>query len=587
MCSIFGYYKLEQDATPHPDFLNNAFNLMRHRGPDFEHCVPVKRACLGHQRLSIIDTSESGRQPMLEGSYLITFNGEIYNYVELQRSLLPYEAFRSTSDTEVLLKLLERFGPAVLNKLNGMFAFGFYDLAKERLILVRDRFGVKPLYYMIERGILYFASEIKPLASIKKIVARNWNIYQKYITELATDFNDETHVEGIYQVRKGHYLSIDDGTVSSRKWYHGHDSSIDLSIFNRKMETLQYFESLLTDAIRIRMRSDVPVSLTLSGGLDSSVIYILLKEKLNQDIKCYSFSHPGRTTDESNIVKRLVGSYGDSCKFISTSSEHRIEDWNKVVSHLEFPSWSFSALAYSDIYRFISEDGCRVVIEGHGSDEQLGGYSYMVEQAAATYALEREYLRCFQTYYIVKRMRGEKLYEMLKSSKQFISFLRSARRGDFAGFHKTLQGAFDFKILPIVLRTFDRMSMMHSVESRSPFMDYRIVEFLTALPLHMKVSSIGSKAILRELLKKHGFDFIYKQHKKQGFSSDEPIFLNNLDTQEALKQQINSLPDLQFSLIKREAEEYLSKNTHNWDSAFPLAKASSLAITDKLYGFSL
>ena len=205
----------------------------------------------------------------------LAYNGEIYNFSEIRKNLKKNNiVFESDSDTEVLLKGLDHHGSAILNELNGMFAFAYYRQDTKELLLARDRFGVKPLYYTIDNGILYFSSEISPLVSISSSLTKNLTFFNNFIKHTATDYDRTTQFNEILQVERGSFVSFKQKKKEVVKWYKEDDFKFDRSIFSNKERTINYYEELLTDAIKLRLRADVPVCLTLSGGLDSATLEI-------------------------------------------------------------------------------------------------------------------------------------------------------------------------------------------------------------------------------------------------------------------------------------------------------------------------
>jgi asparagine synthase (glutamine-hydrolysing) len=583
MCTIFGYIAIEKDADYNPAFEKNALKFMRHRGPDAENIIHLDKVGLGHQRLAIIDTSPRANQPLSSGKSYITFNGEIYNYKELKAEHLSNIHFRTSSDTEVLLELLKNVGTSCLNLLNGMWAFAYYDAKNQLLTLCRDRFGVKPIYYMVQDGILYFSSEIKPLASIKKKCRRNLKTYLNFFEHVATDYDEETHVQGIYQVKKGHYLECKYGSFKEKCWYNGNDFYFDQSVFDSQRETLLFTEDLLTDAISKRLRSDVPVCITLSGGIDSTVLYTLMKERLRQKLHVFTFIHPGSPTNESDAVIRLAKDYGDTPVTVVTDNSNGIERFEEIIRFLEFPSWSFSALGYAHMYHKIADSGIKVVIEGHGSDEQLGGYPYLIQSAIYSYLKNANIRGAIDALMVFRKTENPALKRVPPFWIHVASIVKKLALNRLEDFETAISNSFDFKILPIVLRTFDRMSMKNSVESRLPYMDYRLVEFFKKLPLKYKVSKIGSKSILRSILIKYQKPFIYENLHKMGFAADEPrLFTTDRDFKIAQKW-IDAFNIPEFKNEKLKSQAIIKNKNIDWSHTFLLSRIISLAIIDNIY----
>ena len=594
MCGIFGYNQASEKSRN-----GSFFADLAHRGPDAAATCETGSWTLGHLRLSIIETSSASNQPFLKDGNALIFNGEIYNYLELSRDHLSNEVLRTASDTEVLITLLNRDGLSCLNHLNGMFAFAWHDATTDTLHLVRDRFGVKPLYYTTAAGHVYFSSEITPLTRLHGETRLDEGIIASFMADTATDFDERSGIVGIQQVKPGHYLTITStGTVSEHRWYTGSDYRVDTSIFANKAKTITAFEDLLTDALRLRHRADVPICITLSGGLDSTSLYVLAKEKLQSNIKPFVFAHPGAATDESERATALARSYGDEPIVVTSSHPQGHTALTEALRYLEFPIWNPSAVAYLDMYKAIKAAGYTVVIEGHGSDEQLGGYPYMIE-AAWKQALLTLRFRLAHTLYRTwlgtqnttlgqqpaARSLGKDIVMMTKGILRGVAkMLLAPRKWQYLSFNALVRDSFDYKILPIVLRTFDRLPMAASLETRCPFMDYRVVEFIRALPLEYKVNEIGSKAILREILKKYGHAAIYQNRAKMGFASDIPSLLNEPTTRATLVSGVQRFNHPAWDAQKVKAQTLLKKDRISWDDVTPIWKVAAVTMIEDYYG---
>lgn len=585
MCSIFGFQGEEVGLA------RLFLDAMRHRGPDGENVVVHQPWILGQQRLSIIDVSDAAAQPMQKSGNTIVFNGEIYNYKELKKQYLKDVALCSTSDTEVLLELLNRQGISIVNKLNGMFAFAWYNSKEDELILCRDRFGKKPLYWMQQSCRLYFASEIRPLATLKKDIEFDRNVIRAFVDDTATDFDERTHIKGVWQIRPGHLIiASKDKPIKHRKWYFGSDHALDESRYSTWESVIESFEELLVDSIALRHRADVPVCITLSGGLDSTLIYILAKERLNSHVKPFTFIHPGSGTDESAKVFSLMQEYDDVACCVQSDHSIGAGRIEEALGFLEFPIWNPSAIAYLDTYKAIGQSGFKVVLEGHGSDEQLGGYPYMIEAACRRALISGNMVSALRLYSVLEQTKNAALeqkregglHRLLNPLDFILTTLNNLERSK-RGMQAELEEAFNYKILPIVLRAFDRLSMSQSLESRSPFLDYRVVEYLRALPIEYKVGPVGSKAIIREVLKKYGKDYLYKTHVKMGFASDLPRLFKDQGVRSKFADYINCFNFEGFGEIKAKALANIQKPSIGWRDIDAIWKVGSLEITRRMY----
>ncbi len=584
MCSIFGFDKITSLKHWPQIFCKD----MRHRGPDHESWIEIDDFILGHQRLAITDPVATSNQPFITDSSILTFNGEIYNFLELRDTFLNDCEFKTNSDTEVLVRLLETRGLSILNKLNGMFAFCWYQKRERRTILCRDRFGVKPIYWTRSKGGFQFASEIRPLSRIIQKIDFDEQIVDLFINETKSDTAKETFIKGIFQILPGHYLIRDStGEIREKKWYNGDDYSISSSSKSEK-QLIDEFESILISSIELRARSDVPVSMTLSGGIDSSTIYTLLKEHSNAQVTPFLFSHEDSKTDEADQAKILTNKYKDDLKII-TSSRRSFQNFKDMLRVLEFPIWAPTAFAYLNTYKEVRQQGFRIVIEGHGADELLGGYPYMIDVAINQSIQEGHFTKGWELLKVFNQIQNPFLNQLRRPHFLLLPwyilkfFKFKYFRRELADFQKTLNEAFDDKILPIVLRAFDRTSMANSVESRCPFMDFRVVEFGKRLPMSMKVNSMGSKAILRKILLKYGNSFVYEAQPKMGFSDDLPQLLNQPENKEQLRKAILSfnLPrhsDLKASALRTIESEYLT-----WGTFQNVWKVASLELIRQIY----
>jgi len=593
MCGIFGFNR--NNANLRKTF----FSDLKHRGPDAQDAAFVSPWTLGHLRLSIIDESPGANQPFEKGGNYMIFNGEIYNYLELQKEYLPDVLLDTNSDTEVLLELLNCFGTDILHKLNGMFAFAWYHHESQNLYLCRDRFGVKPLYYTNQADTFFFSSEIRPLTKRMDRVELDPAIVRSFFTDTATDFDERSGLVDIHQVGAGCFLEVDtSGATRNTKWYQQNDYEFDTSIFSDKTATLLAFEDLLTDAIAIRHRSDVPVCITLSGGLDSTTLYVLAKERLQSKIKPFVFSHQGAQTDESDRAIQLAQKYNDEPIVVSSRPEQSVHSLTTALRHLEFPIWNPSAIAYLDMYESIQEHGYKVVIEGHGSDEQLGGYPYMIEAAWKQALLQGKWTFA-KTIFRVWRQTNNPALDQPDSQttttrkeawlmgkglfRGFVKALIWPHKRKYLDFDRLVRESFDYKILPIVLRAFDRLSMAKSLESRCPFMDYRVVEFLRRMPLEYKVSELGSKAILREILKKYGHPEIYQNKSKMGFASDLPALFKSQSVRSVFTEAIDDFSIAGYEQQKAQAESTMQKPELGWADIDKIWKVAALSLTIKQY----
>ncbi len=520
MCGIFGFKNFNIDT-------NKIKSELNHRGPDSFNIIKTGNITFCNSRLSVIDLSDKAMQPMILNGNIISFNGEIYNYKELYEEYLEGVELHSMSDTEILLNLIQRYGFKILNKLNGMFAFSYYDNNSQSVFLVRDRYGVKPLYYYILGNSFAFCSEDYVLMRVLNIP---FSVNPAYISNLLdkniSDFDDNSIIKNIFSVNAGEYVEITkQNKIIKNKYYYYNDYDTHEIIYKNKREIINDFENLLADSIRLRNRSDTPIALTLSGGVDSSLIYTLSKEKLNIGYTLFTYSNMQKNLDEYTKAKRLADDYNDNVIKIEYNNQNFLENYGKSLIALNAPIWSCAHAGYYEVYKKINEAGFKVVMEGHGADEIFGGYPFTFRSAAVQAFAERKYKLCFDIINLYSQTNKISIDKI--NYIDLIKSLFKVKDSQKNIFFRTLDYIFRKKVLPISLRCYDRIPMANSVESRSPFLDYRIVEYTRALPIEYKINKIGNKAILREILKKYNKDYIYKNKKKQPFLTSELKFLSD------------------------------------------------------------
>lgn len=467
---------------------------LSHRGPDGTGMFidPQGNAFLGHNRLSIIDLSDAGSQPMQsqDGRMAIVFNGEIYNYKELKQELSGYP-FRTQTDTEVILAAFEKWGEACLDHFIGMFAFLLWDTKEQCLFAARDRFGVKPLYYGEHRGSVYLGSEIKALhaAGVPRVPdERTWALY------LATGVYDHgaaTFWKGIMALPAGHLLTWKHGKTSVKRWYDLADR-VDCGAFDGRTEEEvgREYIGLLEDSVRLRFRSDVPVGISLSGGLDSSLLLGVVDRvhASQKDVEAYTFVTGDPAYDETSWVEQMVRGTQHpwfTCPLRADDVPVLAAD---VQEHCDEPFGGIPTLAYAQVFSTARSHGTVVVLDGQGMDEQWAGYDYYRK------ALAGEATPTVQGT-SQSPVRPSCLTEALQSlstppiyDRPFVDNLRNAQYRDLR-----------YTKIPRALRFSDRISMRSSVELREPFLDHRLVELAFAQSPDRKIRNGTGKWMLRSI----------------------------------------------------------------------------------------
>ncbi len=543
MCGVVGVIRFDKRGVDE-NRLQSMMDEIRHRGPNDSGKFIEDNIGLGFVRLSIIDLSSAGHQPMFsdDGNLVLTFNGEIFNYIELREELkeLGY-SFKSQTDSEVLLKSYQEWGEKCLDKFNGMWAFIIYNRTTGEIFAARDRFGIKPLYYYRDDKEFIYASEIKAIKrGLDKKLTINEEVVFNYLLYNRTDYNENTFYKEIKKLPHGHYFKIDrDGNFIIKRWY-----DLKSRCNKEPIDSKEYLEKL-TSSIKLRLRSDVPVGVCLSGGLDSSSIASIIVKRLNvKDIHTFSAIYKkGQRGDESEYIDEMKP-YLKNMHFITPTASTLFEDIYDMVKYLDEPVPTTSIYAQYCVMK-LARESVVVTLDGQGADEQLAGYHYF-------YGFYfKELLKSFEIfnliselyYYITK-------HKSLFAIKSFLFFLlpkniktklkkeeRSYIKSDFYQqfskdniLSKELYGSkslkealinhFEYK-LEHLLKWSDLNSMRFSIESRVPFLDYRVVEQTLSQTNDSFIKKGLTKYILREAMKSILPEKIRLRYDKIGFATPE------------------------------------------------------------------
>ena len=527
---------------------------------------------LAHRRLSIIDLSPLGHQPMeYEGRYVITYNGEIYNYLELKNELADKGfTFRSDSDTEVILASYQAWGDTSVSRFIGMWAFAVIDVRSREVFLSRDRFGIKPLYYAMNKDGFYFSSEIKSLLQNsdldRKIIEKKTYNYLCYGDSAGPH---ETLFEGIFELPPGWNMvySLENHEYNLKKYYDLHDVVSCYNNFNGS-NYLEKYSELFANSIRLHLRSDVPVGSCLSGGLDSSAIVALCAHKNGEGFNTFTAAYEDKLIDES-VYAHMVEAHYQNIKGNCTypQSEDFWDEWGRLTWHQDLPIGSTSMFAQWEVMRLASSQGMKVLLDGQGADESLGGYSFY----GGIFLLET--LKKFRIFDFIKESKALKqnrsintwnelgramfpnlpgiLKKAIHSRKRIGSrFLSPRFRSDVVNNNIDQAWGDDFRDASIqniriglheLLRYEDRNSMAFSIESRVPFLDHRLVEFSIFLPIEWKIRNGWTKYILRKTIESYlPYDVVWRRDKK-GFITPQKTW-----KEEQVKKLSEYLSDYSF-----------------------------------------
>ena len=565
MCGINGI--IYKKNKPNLSEIQRMNQTIRHRGPDDEGIYKFENVVLGHVRLSILDLSKKGKQPMSnDGRLWITYNGEIYNFKEIKKQLsdLGYK-FYSKTDTEVILNAYKHWGIESFQRFNGMWSFAILDIKEKKLIISRDRYGVKPCYYYNDNEKFIFSSEIKGIYSSDTIIDLDKNKLTYQQKKLEGAFTTIFHNLDI--VPPGSYFLIDlkNYNIHKKRWWKGLDNLP--SINNNLKNIKESLKSLLFEATRLRLVSDVKIATSLSGGIDSSIIFAILNnidsQKIDKNLSLNPFIvnyKENQTFNDALEISNFFNKKPITVKY----DENTLTNFEKNLSSIELNAPYFSQL---EIYKKQKENGFKVSIDGHGADESLGGYikdikyfgMYFQNSIANLYKIiktfkgEKELKNIINNYKFITGLNeynieldklffsnNKKPYEYIESSNK-INLLTDFLEEDI----KELKNySFDLQVMYLnstyghlqwILNKWDKASMASSVEIRSPFLDWNVFQYGLALPGELKIRDGYNKSILRETFR----DFLPKKIMDKKIKQGLPI--KKLKETSEMLNQINEI----------------------------------------------
>jgi len=607
MCGICGIYKFNNSQVDQ-NLLQDMSKSIKHRGPDDCGYHIEEHVGLAHRRLSIIDLSERGKQPLSNenGSCWIIYNGEIYNYIELRAELVEAgHTFITETDTEVILHLYEEMGYECLKKLNGMFSFSIYDKNKDILFCARDRFGIKPFYYYKDETKFIFASEIKSLLCDRSIHREpNNQVIFDYLVYNRYDHGEQTFFEGILRLPPSSYMIVSKSGTKLEKWWeitrNDHIPDDDLT-----SKDIGDFKNLFKDSVRLRLRSDVPVGSCLSGGLDSSSIVCSIdeikKNSANTEESLYTFSavyDPKWEKDEKHYISSVVSRVNVKDVYTYPNESDLLEDLYDFIYYQEEPVGHTSFFAQWMVMKKAQETGIKVLLDGQGADELLGGYLYFFSYYFVELFKKHEFrslireirafigkhngtympLILFPFLLLPKRLKTELAYYINIGSgvtiRKWISkdfYTKYANKSNVVDsllsidtFNDALIGHFQNK-LEHLLRCEDKSSMAHSIETRLPFLDYRLVNCAVNLPSKLKINNGTTKIVLRESMKDILPPEIYSRNTKFGFETPENMWFRSESFQRVImdllmSEAFRSRTFYDHTEVRKEIDEFFNGN---------------------------
>lgn len=589
MCGVFGTFGRKIDK----ELFRLCTDRLSHRGPDGGGEWYDDIVYLGHRRLSILDLSVKGKQPMpyWDDRYIITYNGEVYNYIELREELenIGYK-FCSLTDTEVVLAAFCEWQEKCLNKFNGMFAFAIWDTKAKRLFIARDRLGVKPLYYIEKyRDKEYqmaFASEMKALLPLIEKPSYNEKLIRTKGNMLEYEGTETCIVNEVLRFPAGHYAWIDKKGIVVKRWWDTLDNLIEIPC--QYKDQVEMFYELFLSACKIRMRSDVKIGTALSGGVDSSAVASVLARIILEDdcgdinkYRTFVATFKGTTIDEKKYAKSVAEFHNFNADYIDVDYSVLLDNISRDMYYFE-DVYITPPCTMSKIYQEMKRAGVSVTIDGHGADELFCGYDMDVRAAFYDAGFDINKIRSIARTYIgllpynvmdnmsvwkiyrpwIKRWikafgRKNKIYKMQGTDCDIEwKKLDYLNQNLYLRVHKN--------VLPTLLRNYDRYSMMNGVEIRMPFLDYRILQFAFSIGWQSKIHNGYTKAIVRDAMKGKMPQNIIERKNKIGFSSPllewlrgplkEPLF-DMLSSQEFINCDLLDIAQT------RKKMEYIIRNT--------------------------
>jgi len=639
MCAIVGLLTRARDACLP---IERMTALLRHRGPDDEGYIlvsPGGAVCLGgedtppevyraaipfrptgklgpqssvadawlalgHRRLSILDLSPLGHQPMsYQDRYWIVYNGEVYNYLELRSALeAAGHRFRSHCDTEVILAAYAQWGAECFSRFNGMWALAIYDVQKDEVVLARDRFGVKPLYYWATDSLFAFASEIKAFTCLPGWRPRvNGQAVHDFLLSGLQDHSRETMFADVFQLEPGCLARLKCGhwreakasipgqaSLAVTRWYHLQPQPFSGSFADAAAQ----FRELLTDSVRLRLRADVPVGSCLSGGLDSSSIVCATHRLLRAEAaacahKTFSACSEIKQFDEREYIKKVVAATGVVSYYVFPSLKNLFAELDRVIWHQDEPFAGTSIYAQWCVFKLASKANIKVMLDGQGADELLYGYpnfrraffcgllrsGQVLTAWREALAARGQWRSAFSAFWRasvdaatpVALQRGFRQFRRNQRPPPWLvpATLSASFPGPLAARFQRHTSALELSLellsgahLQMLLHWEDRNSMAQSIESRVPFLDYRLVEFATGLPDHYKLRQGLTKAVLRTGMSELVPPEVLARRDKMGFVTPEEVWARQSGAEEFRRALAEAIVTCK-GIVKPAAKELL------------------------------
>lgn len=565
MCGILGYF-----GSLETSFIKKvSLDDLIHRGPDYSEYFTGENYYLGHTRLSILDMSENGNQPMFSSDkkHVIIFNGEIYNHLELREKYLKKINFLSTSDTETLLYGLIHYGAEFIKKLNGIFAFSFFNIENKNFIIARDHFGVKPLYYFLNENEIGFSSEIKAIINCFEKPELDEDALKKYVNFLWAP-GDLTPIKQIRKLLPGHYISGNTNNINELKFINYYTIPFDTNLISNKSESelIDLLEIKLIKAVERQMLSDAPIGFFLSGGLDSSLIVAIAK-KINPEFNFECFTIKNNSSfegfeDDFYFAEKAAKYLKVNLNIVESNSDI-LNDFDKVIYFLDEPQSDPAPIHVYNICKLAKEKGIKVLLGGTAGDDLFSGYRRhkaikFVEISSMLPMVIRKIVNCITKSLPVKTSffrRLRKITKNIDKSKdemmlgyfdwidhellndlfinknhndiyQYFKYLNTQIPNEKSNLNKMLFWEINTFLVSHNLNYTDKLSMAHGVEVRVPYLDVELVEFSTIIPPHLKLKRKETKYLLKKIAERYlPHEIIYRS--KTGFGGPVRNWISN------------------------------------------------------------
>jgi asparagine synthase (glutamine-hydrolysing) len=594
MCGIAGIVNLRRQEVE-PAQISRLVNLLAHRGPDGAGIWfnAERNVAFGHRRLAIIDPGPTGYQPMAsaDGRYVITFNGEIYNFLELRRELEAKGAiFRTESDTEVILAAWQAWREEMLPRFNGMWALAIYDTHSGDVFLARDRFGIKPLLYAMSSERLVFASEQRAIVQSALITTSvDIDVARRLLLDaFAIEGSERTLCNEVRRLQGGHFIWLRGDKLSVQRWWHTLDHLP--AVPKTEAEQVERFRELFQDSVALRMRSDVPIGTCLSGGFDSSAVICAMSAHQQAGMgprdsaawrHAFVATFPGASNDERPMAEEAAAWAKVDPTFVEIGPNDALTDLDRILEDTDDVYIGLPTAVWLT-YRELSRQNVRVSLDGHGADELMGAYrqegggaAFQIRNALAGLSSRSEWASRSVDLLRAMMIRQQGHYFLRGGLLEMPAPLKlvgddDALPREWGSLNKRLYRMFHGTVLPTILRNFDRISMAHGIEVRMPFMDWRLVTHTMALPEASKSSNGYTKLVARKAMANLMPESIRMGRRKVGFNSPMPEWLNGpLSgwTAALLQQKVAAFSELVDEVRLRDAVDRLTvTKTWDWES---------------------